>query len=110
MFNRVGLLGVAKINSTGEIIGQEPMPFTAEKQLELIEFLTTIDLYGWVKIHQFSDGEFVTAIEIADPGYTLDKAYGDTMGEAIAALINKRWEYLKEGQKQKVKEILKCPI
>lgn len=81
-------------------------PFTAEKQIELLGFLTTLDLYAEVRLFEDYDNSYTISVEILDPGFTLAKGNGKTIGEAIAAFINRDWEYLKEEARQKIKGIL----
>lgn len=77
-----------------------------EKQLKLLQFLTKLDLYAEIVLHRnYKDG-YTIRIEIADPGYTLDKADGNTIEEAIVKIISQRWEYLTVEQRKQIKEIL----
>lgn len=80
-------------------------PFTAEKQLKLLVFLLKLDLYGEVILGNLGD-EYLIKVEIIDPGFTLVKVYRNTLEEAIAAVINSRWEHFNEKQKEEIKEIL----
>ncbi len=93
-----------KCNNYNKVKWKRPS-FTAKKQLNLLKFLSRLDLYGEVILRD-SDNDCLVKVEILDPGFTLVKAYRNTMEEAIAAVINKQWEHLNDKQKQEVKEIL----
>lgn len=65
--------------------------FTAEKQLELVKFLLNKSVY------YDADGDI--SDEIKNSKYR-------EFDKAIAECINKRWEDLREDEKQQIKEIL----
>lgn len=87
-------------------------PFTAEKQLKLLQYLTKLELYAEIVLSSSTDllssnnDKYSIRFEISDPGFTLEKVYCKTMEEAIAAIINKLWKHLKKEPKQQIKEIL----
>lgn len=88
-------------------------PFTAEKQLKLLQYLTKLELYAEIVLSSSTDllssnnDKYSIRFEISDPGFTLEKVYCKTIEEAIAAIINKLWKHLKKEPKQQIKEILK---
>lgn len=81
-------------------------PFTAEKQIELLQFLTKLDLYSEIVLRHTSDNKSSIEIRVSDPEVTLEDEKRNTIGEAIAAVINQRWEFLTEEGKKRIKEIL----
>ena len=78
-------------------------PFTAEKQLELIKWLSDTDYY----IHNIYK-------TIDTKEYFIDNYYydmqTDNFEETLAGFINKHWQDLTEEEKQQVKGILEWEI
>ena len=72
-------------------------PFTAEKQLEMIKWLSEIDCT--VRI-DFDKNEWCVATENYG-GY-----FCDNFSDALASIINELWQDLTEAERTQIKEIL----
>lgn len=76
-------------------------PFTAEKQLEFIKFLSWHFEYG-IKITKYLNGFSIN-------NYTGSRCseLSKTFDESLASIVNKIWQDLTEEEKQQIKEIIK---
>lgn len=75
-------------------------PFTTEKQIELIKWLSDTDYY----IHNLYKTIDTKEYCIENDFYNVQ---ANEFEEALASLINKLWHFLTEKEKQQVKGILK---
>lgn len=76
-------------------------PFTAEKQLKLIEWLSTKEL----KIRT-NKQPYAVYIGILDNNTCFCGCEGIYLDETLSELINHLWQQLTEEEKQQIKEIL----
>ena len=103
--------GIKKVRQTNIAGGDYPIavgfeeypPFTAEKQLKIMELLG--------EVHAFFDADKTNFACITN--YRIEKGIikgyegkGESVSEALAGLINKLWQDLTEEEKQQVKGIL----
>lgn len=75
-------------------------PFTAEKQLELIKFLSWHFEYG-IKITKYLNG-----FSINNYTGTRCSELSKTFDESLASIVNKIWQDLTPEEKQQIKELL----
>jgi hypothetical protein len=79
-------------------------PFTAEKQIELIKFITTL---GVCEIENWNDKGFHFAIKRERIYPTMFLSLSNiNLQETLADAINNLWQDLTEEEKQQIKEIL----
>lgn len=79
-------------------------PFTAEKQIELIKFITTL---GVCEIENWNDKGFHFAIKRERIYPTMFLSLSNiNLQETLADVINNLWQDLTEEEKQQVKGIL----
>lgn len=79
-------------------------PFTAEKQIELIKFITTL---GVCEIENWNDKGFHFAIKRERIYPTMFLSLSNiNLQETLADVINKLWADMSEEEKQQVKGIL----
>lgn len=79
-------------------------PFTAEKQLKLIKFITTL---GMCEIENWNDKGFHFAIKRERIYPTMFLSLSNiNLQETLADVINNLWQDLTEEEKQQVKGIL----
>lgn len=71
-------------------------PFTAEKQIELIKFIS-----GWNMFLKNDAGQFYIAT-----GDNVISYYAENLENAICLCINSKWQLMNEEEKQQVKGIL----
>lgn len=76
-------------------------PFTAEKQLELIKWLTKND-----KFHCLEIEFFIKEKDYKISTYQKASNFNEDFTETLASLINNLWQDLTEEEKQQVKGIL----
>lgn len=83
------------------------VPFTAEKQLELIKWLLYHKSIDYLKMSYTSEEGGILDISIkCMSGYTYENDNDDDFNIALASLINELWQDLTEKEKQQIKEIL----
>lgn len=75
---------------------KEHPPFTAEKQIELIKFIS-----GWNMFLKNNAGQFYIAT-----GDNAISYYAENLEDAICLCINSKWQLMNEEEKQQVKGIL----
>lgn len=79
-------------------------PFTAEKQIELIKFITSLSV---CEIENWSDKGFHFAIKREGIYPTMFLSLSNiNLQETLADVINNLWQYLSPEEKQQVKGIL----
>jgi hypothetical protein len=90
------IAGVDSVDFNIYTLEDEYPPFTAEKQLELIKWLSQDFnvIRIWIK-----DSEYIVEV---DSVFDVDKEFN----QALAGLILELWKYLSDDQKQKIKRIL----
>lgn len=96
------------IPSTGEIIGYgEYPPFTTEKQLELIKWLSDTHVFRTYTRLKKETTCFLTEREYGCDEYFCKSA---TLEQALAGLVIYLWQDLADEQKQAIKRILEWQI
>lgn len=89
--------GAIDFTNTIEIDGKRYPDFTAEKQIEILQFCLK---WGQVHILQGIDKEY----RIENSCYR--HGYQPTLADAIANYINEKWEKLTPEERKQIKEIL----
>jgi hypothetical protein len=111
MYSNAGIkclhpLGFCKhIGATCEVCERHKCPpFTAEKQIELIKFITSL---GVCEIENWNDKGFHFAIKRERIYPTMFLSLSNiNLQETLADVINNLWQDLTEEEKQQIKEIL----
>lgn len=109
LYENAGIKKVRRTNITGGdysvVVGFEDYPpFTAEKQIELIKFITSL---GVCEIENWNDKGFHFAIKRERIYPTMFLSLSNiNLQETLADVINNLWQDLTEEEKQQIKEIL----
>ena len=109
LYENAGIKKVRRTNITGGdysvVVGFEDYPpFTAEKQIELIKFITSL---GVCEIENWNDKGFHFAIKRERIYPTMFLSLSNiNLQETLADVINNLWQDLTEEERKQIKEIL----